>query len=300
MTDYKKGIFYAIGAYLMWGMIPLYWKQIDTVSSIEILVSRVIWSFLLTAFFILIIGQRKALLADIRYLWANQKQFWSLFVASIIISINWGVYIWAVNNDQLIQASLGYYINPLISVVFGLIFFQEKLSMATIVSVSIAGFAVCVMAFSGGTFPWISLTLAISFAFYGVLKKKIQLDATRGLAIETLYIVPLAMGVYLYLMNSTEVAFMHVDWKTNLFLIGSGVVTALPLILFAKGAQKIPLYLMGFIQFLSPTISLILGVVVFKEPFTAIESFTFGCIWLSVLIFSLSKFVEARKRYVRV
>lgn len=126
MTDYKKGIFYAIGAYLMWGMIPLYWKQIDTVSSIEILVSRVIWSFLLTAFFILIIGQRKALLADIRYLWANQKQFWSLFVASIIISINWGVYIWAVNNDQLIQASLGYYINPLISVVFGLIFSKKN------------------------------------------------------------------------------------------------------------------------------------------------------------------------------
>ena len=123
----------------MWGLIPLYWKQIDYVSSIEILVGRVIWSFILTAIFILLIGQRKELMVDIKNLWGQQKQFWLLFVASLIISLNWGIYIWAVNNDHLLQASLGYYINPLISVLFGMIFFKEKLSIATIVAVVIAG-----------------------------------------------------------------------------------------------------------------------------------------------------------------
>lgn len=296
MTEQKKGMLYAAVAYFIWGTIPLYWKLVAHVSSIEILVGRVIWSFVLTTIFILLIGQRKQLVTDLKYLWANQKQFWSLFAASVIVSINWGVFIWAVNNDHIVQTSLGYYINPIISVLFGLIFFQEKLSKATIVSVIIAAIGVSILAISGGTFPWVSLTLALTFAFYGVLKKKVQLDATRGLAIETLYILPIAIGVYIYLAQTTEVAFMHVDWETNLLLIGSGIVTALPLIFFAKGAQKIPLYLMGFIQFISPTMTLLIGVFIYKEPFTAIEFFTFCCIWLAVFIFSVSKFFEVRKR----
>jgi chloramphenicol-sensitive protein RarD len=298
MSDQKKGVLFAAGAYLMWGLIPLYWKQIHYVSSIEILVGRVIWSFIFTAIFILLIRQRKELIVDIKNLWGQQKQFWSLFMASLIISLNWGIYIWAVNNDHLLQASLGYYINPLISVLFGLIFFKEKLSAATIVAVVIAGIGVCMQVVTGGTFPWVSLTLALSFALYGVFKKKIPLDATRGLAIETLFILPIAIIGYIYIAMQTEVAFLHVDWKTNFLLIGSGIVTALPLVLFAKGAQKIPLYLMGFIQFISPTMSLIIGIYVYKEPFSSTEFFTFCCIWLAVLIFSLSKFMDARKRYV--
>lgn len=297
MSEQKQGVLYAVGAYLMWGLIPLYWKQVQHVSSVEILLGRVIWSFVFTAIFVLIIGQRKELLEDMKQLWAKKMQFWSLFAASIIISINWGVYIWAVNNDQLLQASLGYYINPLISVLFGLLFFKEKLSGATIVAVTIAAIGVGYQAILNGTIPWVSLTLALSFAFYGVLKKKIPLDATRGLAIETLYIVPFALIGYFYLMQTSETAFLQVDFKTNVFLIGSGIVTALPLVLFAKGAQKIPLYLMGFVQFLSPTMTLIIGIFLFKEPFTMTEMFTFGCIWLAVLIFSAGKFAEARKRH---
>lgn len=297
MSEQKQGILFAAGAYLMWGLIPLYWKQVQHVSSLEILAGRVIWSFLFTAAFILIIKQRKHLLADIKALWGKQLQFWLLFVASLIISVNWGVYIWAVNNDHLLQASLGYYINPLISVLFGLLFFKESLSKATVIAVVIAGIGVGYQAILGGSIPWVSLTLALSFAFYGVIKKKIPLDATRGLAIETLFILPIAIVGYVYLMQTTDIAFSNVDLKTNLFLIGSGIVTALPLVLFAKGAQKIPLYLMGFIQFLSPTMSLVIGIFIFKEPFTMTELFTFSCIWLAVLIFSASKFIEARKRH---
>ena len=297
MSEQKQGILFAAGAYLMWGLIPLYWKQVQHVSSLEILAGRVIWSFLFTAAFILIIKQRKHLLADIKALWGKQLQFWLLFVASLIISLNWGVYIWAVNNDHLLQASLGYYMNPLISVVFGLLFFKESLSKATVIAVVIAAIGVGYQAILGGSIPWVSLTLALSFAFYGVIKKKIPLDATRGLAIETLFILPIAIVGYVYLMQTTDIAFSNVDLKTNLFLIGSGIVTALPLVLFAKGAQKIPLYLMGFIQFLSPTMSLVIGIFIFKEPFTMTELFTFSCIWLAVLIFSASKFIEARKRH---
>lgn len=296
MSQQKQGVLFAAGAYLMWGLIPLYWKQVQNVSSLEILAGRVIWSFVFTALFVLLIKQRKELMEDIKSLWGRQAQFWSLFIASLVISVNWGVYIWAVNNEQLLQASLGYYINPLISVLFGLIIFKEKLSGATIVAVMIAAIGVGYQAILGGTIPWVSLTLALSFSIYGVLKKKIPLDATRGLAIETLFILPIAIIGYIYLMQTTDIAFLQVDMKTNLFLIGSGIITALPLVLFAKGAQKIPLYLLGFVQFLSPTMSLVIGIFVYKEPFTMTELFTFSCIWLAVLIFSAGKLIEVRKR----
>lgn len=296
MSEQKKGVLYAIAAYFLWGIIPLYWKQVQYVSSIEILVGRVIWSFIFTTLFILLIKQRKHLMEDIGNLWKNKRQSLLIFIASIIISINWGVYIWAVNNDLLLQASLGYYINPLISMLFGLLFFKEKISKATTVAIIIAGIGVGYQAILGGTIPWVSLTLALSFAFYGVIKKKIPLDATRGLAIETLYILPIAIIGYIYLMQTTEIAFMQIDWKTNVFLISTGIITAIPLVLFAKGAQKIPLYLLGFIQFLSPTIGLLIGIFVYKEPFTVTEFVTFICIWIAVIIFSVSKLVEAKKR----
>lgn len=299
MDEHKKGMLFAVGAYAIWGIIPLFWKLLEHVSSIEILMSRVIWSFVLTTAFVLIIGQRKHLIIDLRFLWKNQKQFWSLFAASIIVSTNWGIYIWAVNNDHIIESSLGYYINPLISVLFGFLFFKESISKATVVSVSIAAIGVMGMIVSGGTVPWIALMLALTFATYGVLKKKVQLNAVRGLAIETMFVVPIAVVVYIYLMQTTDIAFMHIDVKTTLLLIASGLVTAIPLVLFALGAQRIPLYLMGFIQFLSPTLGLFLGIVVFEEPFTNIELFTFVCIWIAVVIFSVSKFIEARKRHMK-
>lgn len=295
MTEQKKGVILAIGAYLMWGIIPLYWKQLQHVGSVEILVGRVIWSFVFTVLFVLLIRQYKQMIADVKMLWKNKKQFFLLFVASVFVSLNWGIFIWAVNNGHLLQTSLGYYINPLISVLFGMLFFKEKISRATAVAVIIAAIGVGYQAILGGTIPWVSLALALTFAFYGVIKKQIPLDATRGLAIETLFVLPIAVGIYIYLMKTSEIAFMQVDWKTNLLLMGGGIVTALPLVLFAKSAQKIPLYLMGFIQFLAPTISLMLGIFLYKEPFTLTEFMTFVCIWLAVFIFSASKVLEARK-----
>lgn len=297
MSDEQRGIWNAVLAYVIWGVFPLFWKLLGHVSSMEVLASRIIWSCVITTIFIVVIGQRKKLAADLRFLWQTKKQFLSLFAASMMISLNWFIYIWAVSNEQILQASLGYYINPLISVLFGLLFFKEKLSRATIVAVLIAAVGVVVLTTQTGTVPWISLTLALSFAVYGVLKKKIVLDATRGLAMETLFVLPLALMYLAYLASRGELVFLHMNVTTDVLLIISGAVTAIPLVLFAKSAKQIPLYLMGFIQYLSPTLGLLIGVFIYKEPFTTIDLVAFSCIWAALVLFSVSKVVEIRRRH---
>lgn len=295
MNDEKKGILDALLAYMIWGVFPLYWTMLEHVDSMEILLGRVIWSFVFTLILIIVIGQRKKLLEDLVYLWRHKIQFWSLAAASFVIAINWYIYIYAVTHNHVLDSSMGYYINPLISVVFGMLIFKEKLSRAQLFSVAIALFGVAVMAINYGKVPWIALLLAMSFAIYGVLKKKIVLDATRGLAIETMFILPFALLYYVYIFNKGDMSFLHVNVKTDVLMIVSGIITAIPLILFAKGAQRIPLYLLGFIQYVSPTIVLFLGVLLYKEPFTTIELAAFSCIWFALIIFSLSKILEVRK-----
>ena len=291
----KQGILYVASSYLIWGFIPLFWKMLEHVPSIEILWNRIIWSFIFTVLFIVIIRKKDALIEDIKQLIRHPKQFITITLASIFITINWFVYIWAVNHDQVLQTSLGYYINPLISVVFGVIFLKEKLSKATIVAVCIAAVGVIALTIYYAQIPYVALTLALSFASYSVLKKKVTLEATRGLAIETFVMVPLAITAYLFLAKNQEAHLFTGDIKTTLLLMCGGILTAIPLVLFAKGATKIPLYLVGFIQYLSPTIVLLLGIFLYKEPFTSIEFFAFCCIWLAVFLFTVSKMVEARK-----
>lgn len=297
MTEHKKGMLFAFAAYTIWGVFPLFWKLLDHVSSLEILLGRVIWSFVFTTIFIVLIGKRKQLMEDLSYLWHNKRQFYSLMAASFFISINWYIYIWAVTHERVLEASMGYYINPIISVVFGMLFFKEKLSRSTIIALVVALLGVLVMTLNYGQVPWASLLLAFSFAVYGVLKKRIVLEATRGLAIETLFIVPIALLYYLYLFSNDSMQFLHVSWQTDILMMISGIFTAIPLILFAKGAQRIPMYLLGFIQYVSPTIGFFLGVFLYKEPFTHVELVAFGCIWTAIAIFSYSSIHEARKRH---
>ena len=291
----KQGILYVASSYLIWGFIPLFWKMLEHVPSIEILWNRIIWSFIFTVLFIVIIRKKDALIEDIKQLIRHPKQFITITLASIFITINWFVYIWAVNHNQVLQTSLGYYINPLISVVFGVIFLKEKLSRATIIAVCIAAVGVISLTIYYAQIPYVALTLALSFASYSVLKKKVTLEATRGLAIETFVMVPLAIIAYLVLAKDQGAHLFTGDVKTTLLLMCGGILTAIPLVLFAKGASKIPLYLVGFIQYLSPTIVLLLGIFLYKEPFTTIEFFAFCCIWLAVFLFTVSKMVEARK-----
>jgi len=292
----KSGVLLAIFAYLIWGILPVYWKSIDNVPSAEILVSRVVWAFISTLLLILLLKNGRYLFGDLKKLWKTQLNFWLLFLASILISGNWFLYIWAVNNGYIVQASLGYYINPLISVLLGVFFLKEKLSQAQKVAFTLAMIGVLILTFSYGQFPWLSFVLAISFGVYGLLKKQIKLDALRGLTIETFFITPLALGYYIWLFVDNQAVFLHSDVKTDTLLIFTGVATALPLVLFAKGAQRIPLYMIGFLQFIAPTMMLFLGVIIYNESFGAVDLISFIFIWIGLILFTYSKVIELVKK----
>lgn len=228
------------------------------------------------------------LLEDLKKLWRSKRDFWSLCTASLLISGNWFTYIWAVNHNYLVQTSLGYYINPLISLLLGVFFLKEKLTRGQQAAFLLAAVGVIVLTVSYGKFPWLSFALALSFALYGFLKKTIQLDALRGMAIETAFIVPVALGYHLWLFVDGRAVFLHGDVKTDLLLIFTGVATALPLIMFAKGAQLMPLYMVGFFQYIAPTIMLFLGVVVYGESFSQVDLLSFACIWTALVLFTMT------------
>ncbi|MFC4409787.1 EamA family transporter RarD [Chungangia koreensis] len=296
MNEERKGIIWAASAYLLWGFFPLYWKTISQVSSGEILASRIFWSFITTLLVVMILGKRKELLSDIKGLMKDQRQMLSLILAALLISINWFLYIWAVNTDRIIETSLGYYINPLVSVLIGIVFLKERLAKAQIVAFFIALAGVLIMTFAYGRFPWVAFSLALSFAFYGLIKKTVKLEALRGLTIETLFIVPLAVTYYIFLFAKGDAQFLHTDRLTDLLLMLSGAATAIPLLLFAKGAQRIPLYMIGFLQYIAPTLMLLLAVLVYGENFGNVDILSFSLIWLSLLLFSYSTFKGNRNK----
>ncbi|HJF33658.1 MAG TPA: EamA family transporter RarD, partial [Sporosarcina psychrophila] len=225
----------------------------------------------------------------------SQKDFWALFAGSALVSTNWFVYIWAVNHNYIVQTSLGYYINPLISVLLGIFFLKEKLSRAQQVAFLLAATGVIILTVSYGKFPWLAFTLAVTFAVYGLIKKQIKLDALRGLTIETLFIAPFAVIYYIWLFTKGNAVFLSSDIKTDILLILTGAATALPLIMYAKGVQRIPLYMAGFLQYIAPTMMLFLGVIIYKETFGKIDLLSFAFIWSALLLFTISKLIEVMK-----
>ena len=258
------GIIYTMGAYILWGILPIYWKLIDEVPALEILAHRVIWSFIFVLIIVVIL--KRKILKNFFQVQMSQKKTWiGLFLASLFISINWFTYIYAVNTNHIVEASLGYYINPLIAVLLGVFVLREKVNKMQAISFILAGIGVLYMTISVGKIPWISLILASSFGFYGLSKKLIKVDSILGLLLETFFILPFALLFLAYLGVNNQQSFSTGSLTNDLFLIGSGIATAIPLLWFGIGAQKIPLYLVGFLQYISPTISLILGVVMYGE-----------------------------------
>lgn len=294
MTESKKGVLVIILTYTLWGFMPIFWKQIDHVPADEVLAGRIIWSFLFTLGFILMINGGRQLWLDLKMLWSSKKKFFLLMLASFLISANWFFYVYAVSHDRIVETSLGYYINPLISMLLGAIFLKEKLSPAIKIAFLLAATGVLILTFSFGSLPWLALGMAFSFAFYGLIKKTIRLDALRGLAIETLFVFPIAIAYYVYLMSVDRVSFLHTGLTTDILLIASGVVTALPLLFFAIGAPLIPLYMVGFLQYIAPSLMLLIGVFIYGEAFTTIDIISFSLIWSALILFTSSKFIEAR------
>ncbi|NKE08282.1 MULTISPECIES: EamA family transporter RarD [Mesobacillus] len=288
-TEQQAGVLYAAFSYILWGILPVYWKLLHHVNADEILANRVFWSFFFIAG-ILVINKKWGLFTGtLRGLAQNKKQLAALSVASMLISINWFMYIWAVNTDQMIQASLGYYINPLVSVLLGIIFLKERLSLLQYLSFALAAIGVLVMTVSYGQFPWIALSLAISFGLYGLAKKLIKVDSAVGLALETLVVMPLAAIYIGYLMVQGTNSLFAGSLSTTLLLAGAGAATAVPLLFFAKGAQRIPLATLGILQYIAPTLTLILGVFVYHETFSAVHLLAFTFIWSALILYSLSR-----------
>lgn len=288
-NEIKLGAFQAAFSYILWGILPIYWKFLHHVNADEILANRVVWSFVLMLLLLFLMKKWSLFITTLKGLKKNQKQLWALVIASLLVSCNWFVYIWAVNHDQMIQASLGYYINPLVSVLLGVLFLREKLSSAQLISFLLAMAGVLILIISYGQFPWIAFALALSFGLYGLAKKLIKVEAAIGLTLETMAVTPIALGYILFLFIQDKHSFLTVSLTTDLLLIGAGAATAVPLLYFAMGAQKIPLSMLGFFQYIAPTLTLIIGVFLYEEHFTKIHLLSFMFIWMALSVYSLSR-----------
>ncbi len=284
-TSQAKGIIYTVASYGAWGILPLYWKAIQQVPAFEILAHRIVWSFV----FVTILLSIREGLKELKQAVVSWKSLLGVLLGSVLISANWFIYIWAVNSNQVIETSLGYYINPLITILLGLAVLRERIDRWQAGSLLLALIAVGVETIQYGRIPWVALGLAVSFGLYGLVKKLSNLSSLAGLALETICVTPLAMGFLMYKQVGGTAAFGSISLSVTLLLIVSGVVTATPLLWFAQGAKLVSLTTIGFIQYLSPSISLILGIFVFKEPFTGVDLFSFGLIWCALTLYSLSR-----------
>ncbi|MFI8574841.1 EamA family transporter RarD [Rossellomorea aquimaris] len=296
MRQDQAGIIYTAFSYFLWGILPIYWKWLNHVSAYEILANRIFWSFWFMLLFLFLSKRWKDFTAYIKTSLTKKKQLFALLLASLLISTNWFIYIWAVNTNQMVEASLGYYINPLVSVLLGVFILKESLSKAQMVSFGLAAIGVLILTISYGDFPWIAVGLAFSFGLYGLAKKLIQVESSIGLTLETLTIAPLSLLYLGYIYNEGSLSLFHVSSGTDLLLIGAGAVTAIPLLFFSKGAQLIPLYMVGFLQYIAPTLTLILGIWVYNETFSFTHLISFMFIWLALTIFTASRVQYARKR----
>ncbi len=279
-----RGAVYAAAAFLMWGFLPLYWKILKAVPAFEILMHRIFWSFV----FMLLIFFYRGRWAGLKAVLKKRRKVAAIIAAAVLVSLNWGIYIWAVNADHVVDASLGYYINPLLSVVLGMVVLKERLNFWQVVSLMLAFFGVLIITFQYGRIPWIALSLAVTFGLYGLVKKMAGIESTLGLTLETFILMPFALGYLTYLHLQGQGSF-GISPKITLTLAFAGAATAVPLLWFAQAAQMIPLSAVGFIQYLTPTIMLILGVVLYGEPFTGLHLLGFACIWSALALFSLSQ-----------
>ena len=285
--DLRRGFVSAIGAYSLWGILPIYWKLVSNVPAQEILAHRILWCLFFMLAVVFVMNRKKQLYEEVSQLVHTPTKLLAVVMGALFITVNWFVYIWAVNDHRVIETSLGYYINPLFSVLLGIVFLNERLSLGQIISVTLAASGVFYMTTHFGSIPWVAIMLAVSFGLYGLCKKVAALSPITSITLETLIIAPFALLYLLYLDYHDLGSFESLS-LTAIFLAGSGVVTAIPLLLFANGANKLSLTMLGFIQYLSPTIALLLGIFLYHESFTEVHYVSFGLIWTALLIFSVS------------
>ncbi|MDD4321567.1 MAG: EamA family transporter RarD [Acidaminococcaceae bacterium] len=286
----KNGVIYGLLSYFLWGILPIYWSSIKGVDAFEILANRIVWALIFMIIVLVVLGKWGEFLQEVKNICLNRKKLLTVIGAGITILFNWGIFIWAVSQGRIIETSMGYYINPLVSVLFGVVFLGESLDLWSKGAVALAAIGVGVMIFNVGVFPWISLSLALTFAFYGLLKKTLVVDTKTSILLETLVVLPLALGYIYYLSTFGRAAWQHSSTTNLLLLFASGPVTAIPLLLFTAAAKLLPLSFIGFLQYLAPTLSLIIGVFIYGEAFTFGHLLSFGWIWAGLLVFTLNQF----------
>ena len=287
-----SGLIYSAAAFLIWGISPIYWKSLKIVPAFEIILHRVIWSFLFLILLIMVRNRWHEFLDVLK----NRKTLAIMTGTSLLVSCNWLVYIWAVNNDFLLQASLGYYINPLVNVLLGFVFLKERLRPYQLLAVLLAGCGVLVLTIFYGQFPWIALILAGSFGFYGLIRKVSPVGSLVGLTIETLLLTIPSVVWLIYLEGIGAGAFWHGGVQITALLMGASVVTALPLLLFNLGARRITMATLGFMQYIAPSCMFAMAVFLFNEPFIKVQFISFLMIWTALGIYSFDSVVTYRRK----
>jgi len=283
----NKGVWYGIGAYALWGFFPIYWKFLHDVPALQVIGHRIGWSFILLLAYIVARGRWQAFRASAM----SWRTIGIYSIAAVLLSFNWLIYVWGVNAGFIVETSLGYFINPLLSVLLGVIFLRERLRSLQWIPVGIAAIGVGYLTFVYGRLPWIALSLAFTFGFYGFVKKLSPLGSLHGLTLETGIVFPVAVIYLAFVGINGSGAFLHEGTLIDVFLIGSGLVTTIPLLMFASAAKQIPLTIVGLLQYIAPTIQFLIGVFIYKEPFDQAHLIGFSIVWVALIIFAVESYM---------
>lgn len=293
-NDRELGIFYSAMASTIWGLLPLYWKLLKQIPAGELLAHRIIWSFVL----LMIILSFTKKLSIITKQFSHGKSIVLILSCSILMSINWLTYIWAVNSNHVIEASIGYYITPIVAVILGVVILKEKINKYQKIALLFAIVGIVILVAAYGKIPWISLILAASFGLYGLFKKMANVQPIIGIALETAFMFPISLIYILFKQTNSSVYYGTIGLLNALLLFNSGIATVVPLLLFAQGTKRVDLAISGFIQYISPTISIMLGIFLFKEKFTGTDAISLACILSALIIFSLSNLLMKYEIYI--
>ncbi len=290
MTELRRGVWFGFGAYLIWGVFPLYWPLLKPADATEILAHRILWSLVLLAALITALRRKDLLLAVL----ADRRRLGFVTVGSVVIALNWGTYIWGVNHGHVVETSLGYFINPLVTIFMGVLLLGERLRRTQWIAIAMASVAVLVLTYDYGRPPWIALVLAFSFGTYGLMKKKAGVGAVEGLTIETAILAPVALSYLLVQQAAATPAFGHEGWGNAALLVSTGAITAIPLLLFGGAATRIPMTTLGLLQYIAPIVQFVIGLAVLREPMTSARWVGFGLVWLALVVLTLESILTRR------
>ncbi|SRR6266545_1329468 len=286
----KKGILYGIGAYALWGFFPIYWKLLHHVPALQLIGHRIVWSLVLLVVILILNKQWQ----DFRTSAITPRTLRIYTIAGVLLGVNWLTYVWAVNAGFIIETSLGYFINPLLSVLLGVVVLRERLRPTQWIPIALAALGVIYLTVVYGSLPWIALTLAFSFGFYGLVKKIAPLSSLYGLTLETGVLLLPAIAYLIFTETNGTGAFSHTGLTSDLLMIGAGLVTTIPLLMFASAAKEIPLSFVGILQYIAPTIQFLIGVFLYKESFDQTRFIGFGIVWIALIVFWVENYLAHR------